>query len=158
MDYSVEKLCDIFFVLLQHHAPAPMQPTAEMRAQLIRTSGRRGLLMGINDLLSGWVESRKYQAQLDGIRKLKGAPSEDEEREKLNRALASKGLPTLLELELALTQKHQRIIARKKIKNDDEYYIVKEIVDGPMIESMTKRQQKLLGSIMAKYEASRKTA
>jgi hypothetical protein len=51
-----------------------------------------------------------------------------EQRIKVDNALISKGLPTLRKMEAGLKKKHQRILARGSIRNDEEFYIVAEVL------------------------------
>lgn len=77
------------------------------------------------------------------------------ERKKVEDALAAKGLPSVRKMEAGLKKKHQRILARGHIKNDEEFYIVAEILsDGEFEISESDRIQ--LGKISYAYETRSK--
>lgn len=114
MNLTREQLVDWFFA-------ANPQLTSEFRAQWLamvesppkgttRSEMISGMKQGINDTLTmaKWASS--------------------DERKAIDAALAAKGLPSLRKMEAVLKKKHQRILTRGTIRNDEEFYIVAEIL------------------------------
>jgi hypothetical protein len=161
MKIPTEILSEVFLVFYEDsvavgRSPAEVKSAVdEMRASLVRLRSRSGLIQGINDELTGrWIMwPPSYRLKIDRARKAAGAPSQDQERENIDRILKAKGLPSLLELELVLKNKYRRIVERKSIKSDEEFYIVKEILDGPVADKLDPKVRKLLDSLMSTYKA-----
>jgi hypothetical protein len=156
MKLSNQRLRDVFLVLFQHDTGASRQQLEEMRTSIGPHYPRAGILDAVNDSVSQWAWRRANQRKLDAIRREKGLPTEKHERDQVDRVLKSQGLPTLLELELELQQKHRRIIGRKRIRNDEEFYLVKEILDGPTLGALQPDERELLASLMTAYEDRKK--
>ena len=97
------------------------------RTRPIKKSDISGLMQGINDLLSGC--------------------SGDFE---LDRQLKAAGLPDFGEMEEALRGKEKAILRRGRIRNEEELYIVKEVLDGPL-DDLSPRKADKLGAMMAEY-------
>jgi len=105
----------------------------EQRQQMLAASASRrgstsGLKQAINDLLSHssfWDRSQRLAVE---------------------RRLAARKLPKLALLEAMLRKKHEKILKRGKIRNDEEYYLAMEILnfmDFP-IESDDRQQLSIL--------------
>ena len=95
------------------------------------------------------VISGMKQAMNDALTMAKDRPAQ--ERQKIDATLAAKGLPSLRKMEAILKKKHQRILARGRIKDDEEFYIVAEIlsdVDFPI----SGLERNKLGEISRDYE------
>jgi len=96
---------------------------------------RQGFLQGINDRIS----------QMEWW--------SDEDRQKVEVLLADRGLPSLSMMELVVKKKHKRIVARGSIKNDEEYYLVKELLDGPQSIILLVEESKVLWNLRSAYES-----
>ena len=75
-----------------------------------RNRDRAGQKMGMNDLLS---HSHHFSAT---------------QRAAIDTRLSARGLPSLRSLEVALKGTHVRILKRGKIRTEEEYYVVKEVL------------------------------
>jgi|GEM_PF-4763134 len=80
-----------------------------------------------------------------------------EDRKKIEEALAARGLPSLRKMDAVLKKKHLRILARGHIKNDEEYYIIAEILSDLDFE-VSKEDRSRLSAISNTYETRSKTA
>ena len=96
-----------------------------------------GLRQGINDTLVGARHSR----EVDIVR--------------TDRALTEKGLPTIRKMAAALGKKHPRILKRGFIKDDEEFYIVAEILSDVDFDISDADRAKL-GKISYAYETRAK--
>lgn len=106
-------------------------PAGATRSQIIS-----GLKQGINDTLAdvpAWSEDYRQKAEA---------------------ALSAKGLPSLRKMEAILKQKHQRILARGRIKDDEEFQLVAEILSDMNFEVSDSDRAKL-GKIRRAYEDAR---
>lgn len=93
-----------------------------------------GMKQGINDIL----------------RMLSRCPADL--RKRIDDTLAAKGLPSLRAMEDGLKRKHQGILARGQIQNDEEYYIVAGILNDMDFE-ITETDRRKLEEISAAYGA-----
>ena len=137
MKFTPEQLGDWFFTANPAFPPeARTQWFAMLKtppADTTRSEIVAGMKEGINDTLTKakWLTI--------------------EERKKVEERLAAKGLPSLRKMEAKLKKKHQRILTRGHIKNDEEFYIVAEILSDLTFEvSATERKQ--LGEMSCAYE------
>jgi hypothetical protein len=72
--------------------------------------------------------------------------------EPIDRELRALGLPTFAEMEKMLERKEAAILRRALIRDDEEYYIAKELLDG-LDSDLTPKQRAKLGTIAAAYES-----
>lgn len=70
----------------------------------------------------------------------------------LDAALQDRNIVTLSELRRRFAVTYSRILNRKEIRNETEYYLIKGILDGA---DLTDGDTELLGSMMAEFEARR---
>ena len=77
----------------------------------------------------------------------------DDYRQKAEAALAAKGLPSLRKMEAVLKKKHQRILARGKIRNDEEFALVAEILSDVDFD-VSDSDRATLGKISRAYAAT----
>jgi hypothetical protein len=100
---------------------------------------RRGCQQGVNDRIS----QMELWSEVD--------------RQKVDALLAAKGLPSIRRMEVVLKKKHQRILARGKIRNEEEYYIVKEVLDCEMSAlGLTEDEVAQFTAMKAAYEGRAK--
>lgn len=99
-----------------------------------RSQMRSGFKQAINDTLS----------DIWGY-----APASD--RKKMDATLAAKGLPSIFAMELALKKKHKRILKRGSIKTDEEFYIVKNILDD-LESDVTPEERAELEKLSGRFE------
>jgi len=107
-------------------------PEGATRSQLIS-----GMKQGINDTLS---HARYFP---------------EGERKKIDEALTAKGLPSIRKMDADLKKKHRRILARGHIKNDEEFYIVAEIL-AHLEFDISEADRRRLGTISYAYEIQAK--
>ncbi len=81
------------------------------------------------------------------------APFSDHERMLLDAELQRRGLPPLYVIEASRNKKYQGILNRKKIRNQEEFYIVKGLLDDQLSELNTDDLQ-LLGDMMCEHICS----
>lgn len=112
------------------HLKAP--PDGITRSQLVS-----GMKEGINDTLAmaeGW-NYKKWKEVSD--------------------ALAAKGLPSIEKMELRMKQKHRRILKRGSIRNDEEFYLVAEILSDLTLD-VSDEDRAALDAMSAAYETTKK--
>ena len=80
----------------------------------------------------------------DTIEMVEGWPAEKVER--FDQLLKGEGLPSLTEMRLRFSKTIRRVIARGTIKNDVEFYAVRNAVDSVTDE------QEALSELLAAYE------
>jgi hypothetical protein len=115
----------------------------EARERLLNAAAPRrgsasGMRQAINDLLS--------QVGFFGLGQQRA----------VSRRLARRNLPTLEMLSAMLRKKHEKILQRGRVRNEEEYYLVQEIlasVDFPIEDE--DRQQ--LSALAGEYESRRKS-
>ena len=78
----------------------------------------------------------------------------EEDRKKVDVLLAERGLPDLRTMELVLKKKHKGIVSRGTVRNDEEYYIVKELLDGPSSVILSEEEIRTLWGLRSAYESS----
>lgn len=76
-------------------------------------------------MLSGMLSGMK-QGVNDALTMIKEMPRS--ERERIDALLATKDLPSLIKMQANLKKKHIQILKRGRIRNDEEYYIIAEIL------------------------------
>jgi hypothetical protein len=141
MKLSRAQVQDLYFALMRVLFPedAGVQAmlakddTPEVRA---KPGPVAGLRHAINDLLA--VQS----------------PFVGREREMLEAELARRGLPPLHVIEASRTKKYRGIIKRRKITNDEEFYIVKGLLDD-QDDCLEESEIQALVEIMAAYVQER---
>jgi len=97
------------------------------RNRPIKKGDISGLKQGINDLLSG------YSGDFELDRQLKAA-----------------GLPNFDEMERMLRVKENAILRRGRIRDDEELYIVKEVLAGAL-EDLSPKNVRKLAAMMTEY-------
>jgi hypothetical protein len=144
MKFTPEQLIDWFIAASSQLPMATSQSLAEFRTQWLamldsppmgttRSEVILGMKQGINDVLA----------------MAKDWPAED--RKRIDDALVAKGMPSLRKMEARLKKKHQRILARGRIKNDEEFYIVAEILSDSEFD-ISESDRSKLGKISFTYE------
>jgi hypothetical protein len=112
---------------------------AEYRAMIASLKGKErsgissGVKQGVNDLLQ-WVDDWPK-----------------EKHAAVEAALRAKGLPSLEEMQRLLSKKHLRILKQGVIKNDEEYYLVVEMLSD-LTFGLSQEQRIALGSMVGVYE------
>ncbi|MBP0115727.1 MULTISPECIES: hypothetical protein [Bradyrhizobium] len=74
------------------------------------------------------------------------------EVEKLDSQLRSRGIVTLSELRRRYSKSYAKIVKRGQIKNETEYYLVRNVLHDPTEKSPEER--KLLEELISDYEAT----
>lgn len=69
----------------------------------------------------------------------------------LNEQLISKGLPGFEQLVSAINNTPQKVLKRGKIKNLDEYYVIKEFLDD-LTSGISETDRERLGKIFSDFE------
>lgn len=69
-------------------------------------------------------------------------------------ALAAKGLPSIEKMELRMKQKHRHILKRAAIKNDEEFYLVAEILSDLTLD-VSDEDRTALDGISTDYESKK---
>lgn len=108
MKFTIEQLYDIFAALAWSVAKTDLPPRPA--GLTVKAGDRSGLMSGINDLLH-MSDSFNYETWRG-----------------VNERLVAKGLPSLEKLQVMLRQKHLRILKRGRIRDEEEYYIVQDIL------------------------------
>jgi len=75
-----------------------------------------------------------------------------QEVEKLDSQLRSRGIVTLSELRRRYSKNYAKIIKRGQIKNETEYYLVRNVLYDPT--EKTPEERKLLEELISDYEAA----
>lgn len=99
-----------------------------------RSEARQGFLQAVNERIS------QMECWSDGDRK------------KVDLLLAERGLPNLETMEVLVKKKHRRIMKRGAIRNEEEYYLVKELLDGPKVEMLPADEARTLWALRSTYE------
>jgi len=137
MKLSHEQLVDWFFTANRGFPAAAKEMWLAMLSLppegLKRSEVVSGMKQGINDTLT----TAKWKSV--------------DERAKIDAALVAKGLPSLRKMEAVFKMKHKRILARGHIRNDEEFYIVAEILSDQEFEIVDADRCKL-GEISYAYE------
>lgn len=74
------------------------------------------------------------------------------EVEKLDSQLRSRGIVTLSELRRRYSKNYAKIMKRGQIKNETEYYLIRNVLDDPTEKAPEERE--LLGKMISDYEGS----
>jgi len=137
MKLSPEDLID-WFLTANPRFPAEFRHRwlAELKApsEGTRSEMISGMKQGINDTLT------------------KAQWWSDAQRKNIDDLLVVKGLLSLRKMEAVLKKKHLRILSRGLIKNEEEYYIVAEVVSDLRIP-LSEDERRKLGQFMAAYES-----
>jgi len=107
------------------------QPTLERRRRLA------GWKQDVNEILS---QSSHFS---------------NEQRTAIDARLAERSLPTLRQLEIGLRKRHTRILQRGRIRDLDEFYLVKEIVCDMALE-ITDAERARFEGLLGEFEARAK--
>jgi hypothetical protein len=102
-----------------------------------RSGIRSGVMQGINDLIE---MAKEWPEDL---------------RKKADDALATQGYPSMKKLEIQLGKKQKQILKKQKIRNDEEYYIVIEILndtEAPISDD----ERKVLNQLILDYEQQKR--
>jgi hypothetical protein len=130
MIYSAEVLRD--FVVTAHQAAGELtHPEAEpalRKALASQSAVRESARQTVNLTIGRWSP---------------------EQRVRIARALDSKGLPSLLDVLIAFDGKERRMLRAKKITDEAEYTIVKDILTG---DDLTDRQRLKLNAMLRAYD------
>jgi hypothetical protein len=142
MKLQPEQLVDWFFTanpLLaegrdRYLAMLQSPPPGTRRSEVIA-----GLKQGINDTLTMAKEMS------------------EEQRKQIDSSLLARGLPSLRKMQAGLTKIPQRILARGHIRNDEEFYIVAEILADASFE-VSAAEREVFGKMSCDYEFRTKGA
>ena len=124
-----------------------MMPTGaeeEYRESLAKLKGKErsgissGVKQGVNDMLA---MSEMWDAEI---------------RRKVDEALKGRNLTPLPQMLIRLKGKQIRVLKRGRIKNDEEYYIVAELLSD-LESGLTDKERVELGEVSAAYEESKKS-
>lgn len=89
----------------------PMSVLREWEQQFSKPKMRQSLRMGLNDSIAMF---RSFPAEFRAV----------------DDALMAEGLPAMAELTGGLQKLVAKVVKAKRLKNDAEYYAIKEVVDG----------------------------
>jgi len=121
--------------------PADVESQIRVSFSKVPANERKGLSsgvkQGINDLLA--MTSLWLKADV------------------VNAALMAKGLPGLEEMVAQLNRKEDKMLRRGAIKDDEEFYLAKELLDN-LESGLTKKQRIKLGQMVHAYEEKARTA
>jgi hypothetical protein len=145
MKQSTDQLITWFFAASVAAKMHPPEAEAGYREALAKIKGKErsgiasGVKQGVNDLL--------HMADMWPL----------EQYEAVETALSAKGLLSLEKMQAALSRKHIAILKRGVIRNEEEYYIVAEMLSD-MSSDLTDNQRDQLGAMTVKYEGKIKPA
>ena len=116
--------------------PPEKQPIASLEAleQKSKKMALNGLRQAINDCVE--MSSRFDPAEV----------------QKLDSQLRSHGTVTLSELRRRYSKGYAKIVKRARIKNETEYYLVRNVLDDPT--EKTPEERELLEKMLSGYEAA----
>jgi hypothetical protein len=109
------------------HEPDLGMFTPDQRAALI--SGFSEEALAASGCTRGQARKGFIQAVNDRISQMEWWSEAD--RQKVDTLLSARSLPSLRAMEVIVKKKHKRILKRGAIVNDEEYYLVKELLSGP---------------------------
>ena len=118
---------------------ASLSTNAPAKPGATRSQVQQGLIQGINERLS----------QMEWW-------SEDD-RKKVNALLAERHLPDLRTMELVIKRKYRRIVKHASIANDEEYYLIKELLDGPSAAFLSAEEARTIWELRSAYENRART-
>ena len=116
--------------------PAEKQPLARLEA--LEGVNMKMALTGLHQAINNCVE---MSIRFDHA-----------EVEKLDSQLRSRGIVTLSELRRRYSKNYARIIKRARIKNELEYYLIRNVIDDPTAK--TPEERELLEKLVSNYLAS----
>jgi hypothetical protein len=122
--------------LMVEGLPPEKQPIASLEAleQKSKKMALNGLRQAINDCVE--MSSRFDPAEV----------------QKLDSQLRSHGIVTLSELRRRYSKGYAKIVKRARIKNETEYYLVRNVLDDPT--EKTPEERELLEKMLSGYEAA----
>ncbi|HLP20760.1 MAG TPA: hypothetical protein VK174_10680 [Chitinophagales bacterium] len=141
-DQNFEVYEQVFYICWSHYAsklPAEIRdsvsPTKAMEQLKYKSkaNARSGLKMGLSDM----------------IIMLSYAP--EEVKTNINEELVSKGLPSINKIISEIRDIVPKLIKRGKIKNLDEYYIIKEFIDD-VDSNISKEERVKLNDVVFDFE------
>ena len=115
--------------------PAEKQPIASLEAL-----EKKSLKMALNGLRQAINDCVEMSSRFDHA-----------EVEKLDSQLRSRGIVTLSELRRRFSKKYAKVVERRQIKDETEYYLVRNILDDPTEKSP--EEFELLERMLSEYEA-----
>lgn len=116
--------------------PPDKQPIANLEA--LEKKSMKMALNGLRQVINDCVEMSLH--------------FDHEEVEKLDSQLRSRGIVTLSELRRRYSKSYAKIMKRGQIKNETEYYLVRNVLHDPTEKSPEER--KLLEELISDYEAT----
>jgi hypothetical protein len=137
MKLTPEQLVDWFLVTNPKFPPEFRAQWLAMVASPPDGARRSDLILGMKQGINDTLTTAKWLP--------------DAERSQIETALAARGLPSLRKMDAGLKRKHQRILARGCIKNDEEFYVVAEIL-GDVDFEISESDRAKLGQISHAYE------
>ena len=144
MKPSTDQLITWFFVVAEAAKMMPTGAEEEYRESLAKLKGKErsgissGVKQGVNDMLA---MSEMWDAEI---------------RRKVDEALKGRNLTPLPQMLIRLKGKQIRVLKRGRIKNDEEYYIVAELLSD-LESGLTDKERVELGEVSAAYEESKKS-
>jgi hypothetical protein len=127
MNIPLEQLREIFYVFAELVWSQPPSAIAEMRAK--DKGSRSGTMQAINDSLVLLGDS--------------------ERRAIVDKELKRRGLPSVALLALAKSRKYTQILRRGTIRNETEFYLLKDLVDEPLL---SEAERSKIAMILELYE------
>lgn len=116
--------------------PPDKQPIANLEA--LEKKSMKMALNGLRQAINDCVEMSLH--------------FDHEEVEKLDSQLRSRGIVTLSELRRRYSKSYAKIMKRGQIKNETEYYLVRNVLHDPTEKSP--EEHKLLEELISDYEAT----
>lgn len=89
----------------------PMSVLRDWEQQFSKSRMRKSLRLGLNDSI---VQFRSFPAEFRAV----------------DEALKDEGLPAMDELAGRIQKLAAKVVKAQRIKNDTEYYVIKEVVEG----------------------------
>ena len=105
-----------------------------MRAAQEKKKSRSGMLQAINDSLLFVANPGEKKNAVDS-------------------ELKRRGLPSIHKLAVARSKKHKAVLRRGSIRTDEEYYLLKNLVDEPLISQEERAE---VAAILEAFEAPSK--
>jgi len=99
-----------------------------------RTLAKRSLKMGLHDYLAGWIKDFSKK-----------------DHDSLNEKLLNENLPSLWKLMSIVNDTTTKVLKRGKIRNIDEWYVIKEFLDDTVSE-ISDEEREILGKYFLDFE------
>ena len=146
MNLTLEQLA---LWLCATYEPETGRLSAEREAEMLASFSKEAIAK------SGYTRSQMRQGFLQGVndRISQMAWWPEEDRKKVDLLLAERGFPALGTMELVVKKKYRRIVKRGSIANDEEYYLIKELLDGPGSVFLSEEETQNICDLRSAYES-----